>query len=190
MLTPGELKRGLIIEIDGDPCSIENINVQTPASRGANTLWKVRARNLKTKQKVDKVYRGGDTVGEPNFEKRDVQFLYGDGTHLHFMDLTDYNQFALSKESVEEESRYLVENMELRSLVLDDEVIGVEVPSVVELKIVECDPSVKGNSATGRTKPATLETDFVIQVPEHIDTGDVVRVETSSGKFVQRVSKG
>lgn len=190
MLTPGELKRGLIIDVDGDPCVIENINVQTPSSRGANTLWKVRARNLRTRQKVDRVYRGGDTIGEPNFEKREVQYLYSDGSAYHFMDLGDYNQFELAKETIEEEARYLVDNMEgIRSLVLDGEVIGIELPSVVELAIAECDPSVKGNSATGRTKPATLETGLVVQVPEHIGAGEVIRVETSTGKFIQRVSR-
>ena len=190
MLNPGELKRGTIIEVDGDPCVIENINVQTPSSRGSNTLWKVRSRNLRTKQKVDSVYKGGDAIAEPNFEKRDVQFLYSDSAHFHFMDLGDYNQFALTKEAIDEEANYLVDNMEgIRSLVLDDEVIGIEVPPAVELKITECDPSVKGNSATGRTKPATLESGLVIQVPEHIQQGDVVRIETATGKFVHRSSK-
>ncbi len=189
MLNPGELKRGLIIEIDGAPCAIESVTVQTPSSRGANTLWKVRARNLRTKQKVDATYRGGDAIAEPNFEKRDSQFLYADATHLHFMDLADFNQFPLPRESLEEEARFLVDNMEVRALVLDDEVIGIELPNTVELKIVECDPSVKGNSATGRTKPATLETGLVIQVPEHIDTGDVVRVDTSDGRFLQRAGR-
>jgi elongation factor P len=191
MLSPGQLKRGAIIEIDEAPCVIESIKVQTPSSRGANTLWKVRARNLKTKQKVDKVYRGGDTVPEPNFERRDVQFLYSDTSRLHFMDLEDYNQFSLPREDLEEEASYLIDNVEgIRSLVVDEEVIGVELPLTVDLKITECDPSVKGNSATSRTKSATLETGLTIQVPEHLSAGETLRIDTATGKFVQRVSRG
>jgi elongation factor P len=191
MLSPGQLKRGQVVDIDGDPCIVETITVQTPSSRGSTTLWKVRARNLKHKRKVDKVYKGGDTIAVPNFEKRPVQFLYQDNAGLHFMDLQDYDQFALSRESVEVEAPYIVDNMEgISALVLDGEVIGIEVPAVVDLRIAQCDPAVRGNSATGRTKPATLETGLVVQVPEHFETGEVVRVDTATGKFLQRSSRG
>ena len=190
MLQPGDLKRGGIIEVDGAPCVIENVTVQTPSSRGANTIWKIRARNLKTKQKVDKAYRSGDTIVEPNFEKRNVQFLYGDVSGFHFMDLESYDQFALSAEELGKDAGFLVESVEgIRSLVLDEEVIGVEIPLTVDLKIDQCDPAVKGNSATARTKGATLETGIEIQVPEHLGTGDTVRVDTTTGKFISRVSK-
>jgi elongation factor P len=188
MLSPGQLKRGLIIEVDGAPCVVENIAVQTPSSRGANTIWKVRARNLRTKQKVDKAFRSGDSIVEPNFEKRPVQFLYSDVSQYHFMDLEDYNQFALVREEIEEETRYLVDDLEgIRALVLDEEVIGIELPLTVDLKITDCDPAVKGNSATARTKKASLETGHIVQVPEHISPGETVRVDTATGKFVGRV---
>jgi elongation factor P len=191
MLTPGELKRGQIIDIDGTPCIIESMTVQTPSSRGAGTLWKVRARDLRLKRKVDKVYKGGDTITEPNFEKRQVQFLYGDATGFHFMDLQDYDQFTLSRESLEDEAKYLIDNMEgISALVLDEEVIGIELPVTVDLKVVECAPATRGNSATGRTKPATLETGLVVQVPEHLASGVTVRVETGTGRFIQRVGQG
>ena len=191
MLTPGELKRGQIIDIDGAPCIIESMTVQTPSSRGAGTLWKVRARDLRLKRKVDKVYKGGDTIPVPNFEKRSVQFLYGDAAGFHFMDLQDYDQFTLSRESLEDEAKYLVDNMEgISALVLDEEVIGIELPVTVDLKVVECAPATRGNSATGRTKPATLETGLVVQVPEHLASGVTVRVETGTGRFIQRVGQG
>lgn len=191
MFSPGDLKRGLIIEIDGGPCVVEKIDIQTPSARGANQLWKVRARNLKTKQKVDRVYRGGDAIVEPNFEKRQVQYLYGDGTHHHFMDVQDYDQFPLAADQIEDESQYLVENMEgIFALVYEEEVIGIELPLVLDLQITECDPTAKGNSATGRTKRAVLESGLTLQVPEHLDQGDTIRVDTTTGKFVSRVSKG
>lgn len=191
MISPGQLKRGAIIDVDGDPCIVEKISVQTPSSRGANTLWKVRARNLRQKRKVDKVYKGGDSIGVPNFERRKVQFLYGDNSGFHFMDLETYDQFMLQRDVIEEEASYLVDNMEgISSLVLEEEVIGIEIPLTVDLKITECNPAVRGNSATGRTKPATLETGLVVQVPEHLDQGEVIRVDTSTGKFVQRAQRG
>lgn len=190
MLSPSDLKRGLIVEMDGAPCLIVKIDVQTPSARGATMLWKVRGKNLKTKQKVEKVYRGGDTIVEPNFEKRPVQFLYRDGTHLHFMDLESYDQFPLRAEDLKEESQYLVDNMEdIRAFVYEDEVIGIELALAVELKITECDPAVKGNSATNRAKRAVVESGLAVQVPEHLGTGDVIRIDTSTGKFVSRVSK-
>ena len=190
MLSPSELKRGRVIDVEGAPCVVEQVTMQTPSSRGANTIWKVRARNLKTKQKVDKTYRSGDTIPEPNFEKRGVQFLYSDNAGFHFMDLLDYDQFSLPKEDLEKEAGYLVDNLEsIRALVLDDEVIGIELPLTIEMKIAECDPAVRGNSATAHTKSAKLETGLIIQIPEHLGPGEIVRVETSTGKFVGRVNR-
>ncbi|MCH2583940.1 MAG: elongation factor P [Planctomycetes bacterium] len=187
MLNPGEFKKGQIIDIDGHPCLIEKIIMQTPSSRGGNTIWKVRARNLRTKQKVDKPFRSGDTASEPDFEKRHVQFLYRDTSDLHFMDMDSYDQFALPIDGYSEEAGYLTDNLEgIRSLVLEDEVIGIEMPQTVDIVITECDPAVKGNSATARQKTATLETGLVIQVPEHISSGENVRVDTTNGKFIGR----
>ena len=190
MLLPGQLKRGLVIDIDGAACVVENITVQTPSSRGANTIWKVRARDLKTKQKVDKAFRSGDSISEPNFEKRPVQFLYSDAGHLHFMDLVDYNQFALTREEIHAHVPYLVDDLEgIRAMVLDEQVIGIELPLTVDMKITACDPAVKGNSATARTKKASIETGHEVQIPEHLSPGEVVRVDTSTGKIVCRVNK-
>ncbi len=189
MLNPGEFKRGQIIDIDGHPCLIEKVTMQTPSSRGGNTIWKVRARNLRSKQKVDKAFRSGDTAIEPDFEKRHVQFLYRDPTDLHFMDMDSYDQFALPVDGFSDEAGYLIDNLEgIRSLVLEDEVIGIELPLTVDISITECDPAVKGNSATARQKNATLETGLVIQVPEHISSGEVVRVDTTNGKFIRRAA--
>ncbi|HLU49594.1 MAG TPA: elongation factor P [Planctomycetota bacterium] len=191
MLQPGDLKRGAIIDVEGAPCVIEQVSVQTPSSRSANTIWKVRARNLLTKGKVDVSYRSGDTIAEPNFEKRDVQYLYRDASGFWFMDLQDYDQFVISETMIGRDSDYLVVNMEgLRCLVLDGQPVGIEVPLTVDLRIAECDPAVKGNSATSRQKNATLETGLVVQVPEHLDSGEVVRIDTTTGKFVSRVSRG
>jgi elongation factor P len=190
MLAPGDLKRGVVIDVDGAPCLVVKVTVQTPSSRGAGTLWKVRARNLKSHQKVEVVYKGGDAIVEPDFERRPVQYLYQDGTHYHFMDQESFEQFAFSPEALGGQTAFLLENMEnLSCMTVDGEVIAIELPQFVELTISECDPSAKGNSATGRTKRAAVETGHEIQVPEHLDLHDVVKIDTETGKFVSRVSK-
>jgi elongation factor P len=186
----GDLKKGVVITIGDAACVVEKVTVQTPSSRGSNTLYKIRARNVKTRQKVDATFKGGENIPEPNFEKRSVQHLYKDTSHCHFMDTETYEQFTISRDDLDDELPYLFDGMEgIRALVIDEEVVGVELPLTIELEITECDPSVRGNSATSRSKKATLETGLVIQVPEHLSTGDRVRLDTSTGKFVARVSK-
>ncbi len=185
MYTTSDLKKGLIIEFDGAPCLVEKLTVSTPQARGGATIHKVRLRNLITRQKADKSFRGGEQFGVPDFDKRAVSFLYRDQEACHFMDSESYDQFALQTADLEWESRFLREEMEgLKSMVFNDEVIGLELPDVVDLEIVECAPSVKGNSATARQKPATLETGHVVQVPEHISQNDRIRVDTRTGEFL------
>lgn len=185
-----DLKKGVVVTIQGAPCVVEKIVVQTPSSRGSTTLYKIRARNVQTKQKVDATFKGGENIPEPNFERRDIQYLYQDTNLCHFMDAENYDQFSLARDDLQDEILYMYENMEgLRGLFLDDEAIAIEVPLTVELDITECDPAVRGNSATARTKKAELQTGLVVQVPEHLSPGDRVRVDTATGKFVTRVSK-
>jgi elongation factor P len=184
-----DFKRRMVVEIDGAPHMIEQIQVQTPSARGAATLYKVKARNLRTKARVEKSYRGTDSLSESSFERRPVQFLYRDTESFHFMDAVDFNQFSLPLDELRDQAPYMTENMEgIEALVVNDEVIAIEIPDTVALEIVETAPGVRGNSATGRTKPATLATGHVIQVPEHLDPGVVVRVDTRSGEYLGRAT--
>jgi elongation factor P len=184
-----DFKRRMVVEIDGAPHMIEQIQVQTPSARGAATLYKVKARNLKTRNRVEKTYKGTDSLAESSFERRPVQYLYHDADGYHFMDSSDYNQFSLSADDLLDQSAYMSENMEgVEALLVNDQVIGIEIPDTVELEIVETAPGVRGNSATGRTKPATLSTGAVIQVPEHLDPGVRVRVDTREGEYLGRAS--
>jgi elongation factor P len=184
-----DFKKRMVVEIDGAPHIIEHITVQTPSARGAATLYKIKARNLKTKARVEKAYRGTDGLNESSFERRPVQFLYREPDAFHFMDAADYNQFSLPAEDLAEQIPYMTENMEgVEALMVNDEVIAVELPDTVELPIVETAPGVRGNSATGRTKPATLSTGHVIQVPEHLDQGVTVRVDTRTGEYLGRAN--
>ncbi|MHC4780699.1 MAG: elongation factor P [Planctomycetota bacterium] len=184
-----EIGRGMVVEIEGAPCLIMKVTVQTPSARGANTLYKIRATNLQTRSKVDKTFKGTDDLAEPDFTRRPVQFLYADKSGYCFMDLTDYDQFTLPAEDLDEEAPYLDEGMEgLFSLVVDGRVFAIQIPDTVDLPIVSCSPGVRGDSATGRTKPAALPSGHSVQVPEYLDPGEVIRVDTRSGKYVSRVS--
>ncbi len=182
-----DIKNGLVVNYNQAPCIIESISVQSPSARGAATIYKYRARDLVTKQKIDIVLRGGESLDEADFQRRPIKFMYADPTHMHFLDQTDYNQYTLALEDVAGEKPYLTEDLEgVQAMIYNDECIGLQLPTVVELKVVECDPGVRGNSATSRTKPAKLETGLTVQVPEYLAQGEVVKVDTRSGQFLSR----
>jgi elongation factor P len=187
MYSTSDLKRGLILELDAVPHLVESISVSTPSARGASTIHRVRLRNLKTGQKVDRSYRGGETFAVADVDRRPVQLLYRDAQAFHFMDQESYEQFALDRADLTWEANFLVDEMEeLVALMHNGAPLALELPNSVALTITETNPSVKGNSATGRTKPATLETGFVIQVPEHVDQGVKANVDTRTGEFLGR----
>ena len=189
MVPAKDFKRRMVVEIDGAPHMIEHIAVQTPSARGAATLYKIKARNLKTRNRIEKSYRGTDALTESSFERRPVQYLYRDTDAFFFMDATDYNQFSLPADDLKDQAPFMTENMEgVEALMVDDEVIAIELPDTVDLAIVDTAPGVRGNSATGRTKPATLATGHVIQVPEHLDPGVTVRVDTRTGDYLGRAN--
>lgn len=182
-----EIKTGFIVNYNGSPCLIETISVQSPSARGAATFYKYRARNLITKQKVDITLRGGESLEPADFQRRPVKFMYSDPTHYHFLDQEDYNQYSLTREEVEQERLYLTEDLEgVQALIYNDQCVGVQLPVAVPLKIVRCDPAIKGASATSRTKPAELETGLVVQVPEYLPEGEVIKVDTRTGEYLSR----
>ena len=182
-----DIKRGHIVNYNGAPCMIETISVQSPSARGAATIYKYKARNLITKQKVDITLRSGDSLGEADFAKRPVKYMYSDPAEVHFLDQQDYNDYALPKEDLEEELKYLTENLEgVQALIYNDQCVGIQLPLTVELKVVECDPGIKGASATSRTKPATLETGLIVQVPEYLCEGEMIKVDTRTGAYLSR----
>lgn len=183
-----DIKNGTVVNYNNAPCIIETISVQSPSARGAATLYKYRARNLVTKQKIDIVLKGGESLDEANFERRPIKFMYGDATHMHFLDQEDYNQYALPVDDVAYEAKFITENLEgIQALIYNDECVGLQLPVVVELKVTQCDPGIRGNSATSRTKPATLETGLIVQVPEYLSEGEMVKVDTRTGDYLSRV---
>jgi elongation factor P len=183
-----DIKNGAIVNFHGAPCIIETTSVQSPSARGAATIYKYRARNLVTKQKIDIVLRGGESLDEADFERRPVKLMYSDSTHMHLLDQQDYNQYSLPLADVAYERQFLTEGLDgAQALVYNGECVGLQLPVVVELKVTQCDPGVRGNSATGRTKPATLETGLVVQVPEYLAEGETVKVDTRTAEFLSRV---
>jgi len=190
MISTGDFKRGLRILIDGDPYVILEVHVQSPSARGASSLSKLRVRNLRTAQVLDKTFRGGDRVEQPDLELRPVQFLYRDDSGFHFMDTQSYDQFALSADDLGEAAGYLTDGLDsIRSVVFNGKVISVDLPQTVVLRVVDTAPPLKGATAQAQTKPATLETGLVIQVPSYLDSDETVVVDTRDARFISR-SKG
>jgi len=182
-----DIKNGMVVNYNQAPCIIEAISVQSPSARGAATIYKYRARNLVTKQKIDIVLRGGESLDEADFQRRPIKFMYADQSHVHFLDQQDYNQYALARDDVAAEVPYLTEDLDgVQAMIYNDECVGLHLPLTVELKVVECDPGVRGNSATSRTKPAKLETGLVVQVPEYLSQGELVKVDTRTGQYLSR----
>ena len=182
-----DLKNGAVVNIDGAIYVAKEVTVKTPSSRGANTLYKVSFRNVVTKQKLDHSYRGDDTLQEVEFSRRPVQLIFRDNDSCTFMDNESYEQHSLPNDLIAEELPYLVDGMEgIQLLVSGDAVLGIELPGIVEMEIVACAPAMKGASATARSKPATLTTGLVVQVPEYLAQGERIRINTQTGKFTSR----
>jgi elongation factor P len=187
MIKACDLKKSSVIDIDGVPHVIENIGQQSPTARGGGTIYKVRFRNVSTKTKVDKTFRGDDILQETTYETKEVQYLYQDGDRYSFMDLENYEQFELVKDDIEECLPFLIEDMEgITALVSAGKILTLRMPDVITLKIVECPPSMKGASATSRTMPATLTTGLIVQVPEYIEPGETIKVDTRERKYISR----
>ena len=182
-----EIKPGTVVNHNSAPHIIESVTVQSPSARGGATLYKFRARNLVTKQKADITLKGTEGLDDADFQRREVSFMYADNDSAHFLDTGDYNQYTIAREDVAGELQYITEGLEgMLALIYNGECVGVQLPAAVDLKITQCDPAVKGNSATSRTKPATLETGLIVHVPEYLKEGETIRVDTRTGDFLAR----
>ncbi|MCA9267311.1 MAG: elongation factor P [Planctomycetales bacterium] len=182
-----EIKPGAVMNYDDAPVIIESVSVQSPSARGAATLYKFRARNIVTKQKLDITLKGSESLNEADFERHPVQLMFTDGSEVHLLDQTDYNQLSLPLADLEHEMQFITEGLEgLLAMIYNGECVGLQLPAAVTLKITYCEPGVKGNSATSRSKPATLETGLIVQVPEYVSQDESVKVDTRTGEFLSR----
>ncbi len=182
-----ELKKGMVVEINGDPHSVKQVDAKSPSSRGASTLYKVRFTNLKTGQKLDESYKGEDMLKDADCNRVQVQFSYIDGDAYTFMNMEDYSQYTLNRDEIEDAVEYLTEGLDgIFALIMDDVILGIELPQSVVLTITETAPGIKGATATGRTKPAILSTGLEVQVPEYLEAGEAIKVNTGNAKFMSR----
>lgn len=182
-----EVKKGMVFKVDNRTIIVKGVQVQSPSSRSGNTLYKVRGRDVVSKQKFEASYKGDETLQDVDLMRRVVQFLFHDGDGCTFMDIENYDQYTLSDDALEDEIKYLSDGLEgIYALIVDDVLMGIELPATVTLEIVETSPSIKGASASARTKPATLTSGLVVQVPEYISPGEVIKVNTDSAEFISR----
>ncbi len=182
------LQKGHIINLDDHPYQVRQIEVHSPSARGANTLYRVRYTSLITGQKLDQTYKGNDALEEMTVDKRRVSFIFRDQHLYTFMDSENYEQYALSEETLEGQTQWLVEGLEGMTILLrDGHPLCVELPQAIDLEIVETAPVIKGATATNRNKPATLSNGVSVLVPEYMTAGEVIRVNTETGQYMSRV---
>ena len=187
MLDSSNLRKGLKLEIDGEPYIVVQFEFVKPGKGQA--LYKCRLKNMITGSQFDRTYRSGEKFNEANLEETEMEYLYFDGEHYCFMNTSTYEQELLSESQVAEAKNFLKENTVCNVLMFDRKPIGMTLPFFIELKITKADPWAKGDTASGDSKPATLETGYVIQVPPFVDEGEVVRIDTRTGNYVERVKK-
>ena len=185
MISTGELKKGVVIELEGDLWQILDYH-HIKVGRGSAQV-RIKFRNVRKQSIVEKTFQAGEKFPRANLERRKVQFLFSDGSDYTFMDTNSYDQFVISAEQLAEAKDYIKDGLELDRISYEGETIGVELPINIELKVAAAEPGFAGDTATGARKSATLETGLVIQVPLFVEAGDVVRVDTRTGEYQTRV---
>jgi elongation factor P len=190
LIGANELKRKMLITVDGQPYTVVDVFFATPSARGASTMVRTKLRHLLTDAVLEKSFKTSEKFEEPDVALTPASFLYSDGEGFHFMDEESYEQFSLSEDQLGDERLYLKENMTLQVRKYNGEPVSLELPATVDLAVTETEPGVRGDSASGgTTKSATLETGLQVRVPLFIKEGEVVRVNTQTGEFVSRAKE-
>jgi len=184
-VSTAEFKKGLKIQFDGQPYSIVDFQHVKPGKGGAFVRTKLK--HMRAGRVIDNTFRAGEKVELVDFDEKRMQYLYRD-ERFHFMDLETYDQISLSADEIGDASDFLKDNTEVEMLFIDGSPVSVELPNFMELRIAKTDPGVRGDTATGGTKPAELETGAVIQVPLFLNQGDIVKVDTRSSEYLGRVA--
>ncbi len=182
-----ELKKGLVIEQDNKKILIKNVIVQSPSSRSGSTLYKVIGNDINSGQKFERRYKGDEVITPVEVSRRSVQLLFHDSDSYTFMDNENYEQYMLNAETLEDEAVFLFDGLEsLSALISEGELLGIELPTTMSLEITECAPGMKAASSSARTKPATLTTGLIVQVPEYLTPGEVIKINTETREFISR----
>ena len=185
MYSTTDFRKGLKIEIEGEPYIIVDFQHVKPGKGGA--FVRTRLKSLVTGNVIDQTFRSGDRVDKPDLQEREMQFLYETGGEYYFMDVKTFEQLFLTADQLGESKDFLKENLVIKALFHNQRPIGIEAPMFVDLKVVKSEPGVRGDTATGATKPAWLESGAVIQVPLFVEEGDTVRLDTRTREYITRV---
>ena len=185
MISVNDLKTGLTLEIDGGLWNVVEFMHVKPGKGAAFVRTKLK--NAQTGNVVEKTFRAGEKVAKATLDKRDMQYLYKEGNDYVMMDLESYEQIGVSADKIGEGVKYLKENMNVAILLHGTDIIGIDIPNFVELEVVDTPPAEKGNTAQGGTKPATLETGAVVNVPFFVTNGTIIRVDTRTNEYLDRV---
>ena len=182
-----EIKRSTIFNLDGKNILVKKVHVQSPSSRSGNTLYKVSGHDIASRQKFERSFKGDEVVDTVDVSRNAVSLLYRDADGCTFMDSESYEQYTITDEAVEEELPFLIEGIDgLKALISDGNILGIELPASVVLEIEECAPGMKAASSSARTKPATLTSGLVVQVPEYLTPGEKIKVNTETREFISR----
>lgn len=182
-----ELKKGQIVSINDQYYIVRQLEAKSPSARGAQTLYKVRFSAVPGGQKLEQTFTGDDLLPHVDLQRRPVTLLYRDGNECTFMDAEDFSQYLINASTIEEQLLYISDGLEgLTALLVDGQLLALELPASVALNIIETSPGIKGASAAARTKPARLSTGLEVQVPEYLSTGETIKVNTETGKFMCR----
>ena len=184
MYSTTDFRKGLKIEIDGTPFEIIEFQHFKPGKGGA--MVRTKLRNILNGRVLDNTFRSGEKVERPNLESRDMQFLYHEGEQLVFMDMTTYDQMHMDAEATDGKANYLKDGQECRVLLYNDKPLDIEIPASLVLEVTATEPGAKGDTVSNVTKPATLETGVVIQVPIFVNTGDRIKVDTRTNAYLGR----
>jgi elongation factor P len=179
------LRKGMLVKLGEDLFRIMETQHMTPGNKRG--FIQARMRNIRTQALSDQKFRAEDDVERATLDEREMQYLYSDGDHYHFMDTTTYEQVHISNEALGDSVHYLIPDAVIRVEFYESEPVGIELPQTVDLVVKDTVPGIKGATASAQVKPATLETGLVIQVPPFVNEGDTVRVNTETGEYQSRV---
>lgn len=184
MISSNDFRTGVTIEIDNDVWQVVDFQHVKPGKGAA--FVRAKLKNLRTGAVVERTFNAGEKMPKAHVDNRQMQYLYESGGSYVFMDNETYEQIELSADTLGNAINFLKENMTISILMFQGSIIGVELPNSVELEVVETDPGIRGDTATGGTKPAKLETGYVVKVPLFINVGDILRVDTRNGQYIER----
>ncbi len=185
MISTNEFRKGAKIEYKGEPCEI--IDFQHVKMGRGGAIIRTKMKSLRTGNVLEDTFRSGEKFETPHLEEKEMQYLYADGDFHYFMDTETFEQIPLTESKLGDARKFLKENMKVKILNYRDEPLTVDLPTFVELVVAQTDPGFKGDTASGGSKPATMETGAVVKVPFHINEGDVIRIDTRTSEYIERV---